>query len=298
MKYIKFFIITILFLINVSTFASTSRSLSAETQKKLGTLEATFDGKLGIYAIDTNNNEIIKYRANERFPFQSTSKLMAVSALLKKSSSDKNLLQEKIDYTNKDLLPYSSVTEKNVATGMTLKSLAEAAMTFSDNTAMNLITKKLGGPKVITKFSNTIGNKTFNLEHYEDHLNSNPNHHEDTSTPKDMAISVEKLMLGNVLTQSQRAELVTWMKNNTVGHDKIRAGVPVGWIVADKTGGGNYGVANDIGVLWPPACKPVVLAIYTVQNKRDAQSRDDILTKATAIVVKAFAKNDPCFTKK
>ena len=84
------------------------------------------------------------------------------------------------------------------------------------------------------------------------------------------------------------------MTNNTVGYQRIRAGVPIGWTVADKTGSGSYGVANDIGILWSPLCKPIVLAIYTVQNKQDAQRRDDIVASTTSIVLNEFAKSDPC----
>jgi len=147
----------------------------------------------------------------------------------------------------------------------------------------------------VTDFAQAIGNKSFNVEHYEGDLNSNPQNKQDTATPKDMAISLQKLTLGNVLTQSQQTQLVTWMRNDTVGYKRIRAGVPLGWVVADKTGTGDYGIANDIGVLWSPTCKPIVLAIYTARNKQDAKSRDDIVASATSIIMDEFAKNDQCF---
>jgi beta-lactamase class A len=85
------------------------------------------------------------------------------------------------------------------------------------------------------------------------------------------------------------------MRNDTVGYKKIRAGVPIGWIVADKTGSGDYGIANDIGILWSPTCKPIVLAIYTIQNKQNASSRDDIVATTTNTVLSMFAKHDACF---
>jgi beta-lactamase class A len=50
-----------------------------------------------------------------------------------------------------------------------------------------------------------------------------------------------------------------------------------------------------ISVLWSPLCKPIILAIYTVQNKESAKSRDDIVAVATTIVMNEFSKNDPCF---
>ncbi len=73
-------------------------------QARAENLEKNFDGKIGVYAIDTGNNQIIAHRADERFPIQSTLKLIAVSALLKQSSKDKDLLQQSFDnkyYVNK-----------------------------------------------------------------------------------------------------------------------------------------------------------------------------------------------------
>ncbi|MBV9576581.1 MAG: class A beta-lactamase [Gammaproteobacteria bacterium] len=298
MKYVSLLITAISFyFMSISAFANTQQVKSMQLQENLGKLEKSFDGKIGVYAINTNNNQIIAYRADERFPVQSTIKLIGVAALLKRNNSDKTLLQEKIHYTKNDLMiwHWHPITGKYVANGMTLEALSEAAMSYSDNPAMNLIMKKLGGPKAITDFAHSIGNNTFNIEHYEGNLNSNPKDTQDTSTPKDMAMSLQKLTLGNILTQSQRKLLVTWMRNNTTGYKRIRAGVPIGWVVADKTGSGDYGVTNDIGILWSPICKPIILAIYTIRNKRDAKNREDIVASTTSIVLDEFAKNSPCF---
>jgi beta-lactamase class A len=290
-------IFPLFFLLSIPAFADTQQIQSQKIQEKLRVLEKSFDGKIGVYAINTNNNQIIANRADERFPIQSTMKLIGVSALLKKSESNKQLLQQKIHYTKNDLIFWHPVTGKYLKNGMTLEALSEAAITYSDNPAMNLIMKKLGGPNSITDFGHSIGNMTFNVEHYEGNLNSNPNDSHDTSTPKDMAVSLQKLMLGNVLAPSQRSQLVTWMKNNTTSYKRMRAGAPLGWTVADKTGSGDYGIANDIGILWSPLCKPIVLAIYTVQNKSDAKKRDDIVATTTSIILDEFAKKDSCFNE-
>ncbi len=149
----------------------------------------------------------------------------------------------------------------------------------------------MDGPKSVMTFARTLGNQSFNLVHYETNLNSHPDRKDDTSTPKDMALSLQKLTLSHALGKTQRVQLITWMRNNTTGNQSIRAGAPVGWTVADKTGSGNYGVANDIAILWSPTCKPIVLAIYTVRNKSCAKSRDDIIASITRLVFNSFKSN-------
>lgn len=281
-------------LLLLTTIFCTNIFATPTVQNNLEKLEKSFDGKIGVYAIDTNNNQIIAYRADERFPVQSTCKLLGTAALFKQNNSTNNLLQKKISITKNDLMFWHPITGKYINNSMTLKALAEAAISYSDNPAMNLIIKQLGGPEFITNFAHSIGNTTFNIKHYEGNLNSNPNIQDDTATPKDMAISLQKLTLGNLLEQPLQTKLVTWMKNSTTGYKRMRAGVPMGWTVADKTGSGDYGVANDIGILWSPVCKPVVLAIYTIQNNQNAKSRDDIVATTTKIIFDELAKTNSC----
>ncbi|MCC2625067.1 MAG: bla [Burkholderiales bacterium] len=294
----KLFLTTIIFAVfftNAANLPTVSTDRPNLVREKLAKLETSFDGKIGIYAINTNNNEVIAYRDNEKFPVQSTLKMMGVAALLKQSESNPALLQENIHYTKKDLVYWHPVSGKYLNQGMTLEAMGEASVTYTDNPAMNLIMKRFGGPKFVTNFANSIGNKSFNIEHYEGELNSNPKDERDTATPKDMAISVQKIMLGNVLSEPNKKLLVTWMRNSVTSGKRIRAGTPPLWAVADKTGSGDYGVANDIGIAWAPGCKPVVLAIYTAQNKKDAKRREEILASATGIIFDEFAKHSSCF---
>jgi beta-lactamase class A len=281
--------------ISTSLLANTQPIKPSSAQEKLAALEASSGGRLGVYAINTANNSSIQYHAEERFPFCSTSKVMAVSAILKKSMTDNQYLQQKVMYKKQDLASYSPITEQHLTDGMTISELCAAAITHSDNTAMNLLLAQLGGPQAVTNFARSIGDTTFRLDREEPELNTAiPGDLRDTSTPKAMANSLQKLTLGNALSLPQREQLQIWLKSNTTGDARIRAGVPENWIIGDKTGTGDYGTTNDIGIIWPPKCSPIVIAIYFTQNKQDAAPRDDVIAAATRIVVNEFAQSDKC----
>ena len=270
-------------------------------QKQLAELEASSGGRIGVSATNTANNKHVQYRAHERFPMGCTSKVMGVSAILKKSMTDHSLLQQKMTYTKNDLTDWAPITQKYLADGMTIGELSAAAISYSDNTAMNLLVKKLGGLQEINAFARSIGNNMFRAD------NDWPKEAEsgglgnlyDTSTPAAMEKSLQKLTLGNSLGLPQREQLVTWLKNNTTGDARIRAGTPKGWTVGDKTGTGSYyGTTNDIAVIWPPKCAPIVIAIYFTQNKKDAAKRDDVIASATRILLNEFAHTDQCIKLK
>lgn len=275
---------------SASSFASTLEAKTASIQKQLAELEASYGGQIGVAAINTANNECIQYRAEQRFPVQSTFKAMAAAAILKQSMTDKQLLQQKLKYNKKDLLFWSPITEKHLADGMTIAGLCAAAVEYSDNAAANLLVKKLGGPQAVTAYARSIGNKAFRLDGWEPNLNSNPHDIYDTSTPAATVNSLQKLVLGNALATSQREQFVSWMKGNAVGDKRIRAGVPKGWIVADKTGSGDYGIANDIGVIWPPKGAPIIVAIYFAKDKKDAPRQEEVIASATHLLVDEFMR--------
>ncbi|MDA2074331.1 class A beta-lactamase BlaIII [Bacillus cereus] len=247
-------------------------------------LEKEYDAKLGIYALDTGTNQTVSYRSDDRFAFASTSKSLAVGVLLRQNSIE--ALDERITYTREDLSNYNPITEKHVDTGMTLKELADASVRYSDSTAHNLILKKLGGPSAFEKILREIGDTVTNSERFEPELNEvNPGETHDTSTPKAIAKTLQSFTLGTVLPSEKRELLVDWMKRNTTGDKLIRAGVPKGWEVADKTGAGSYGTRNDIAVIWPPNKKPIVLAILSNHDKEDAEYDDKLIADATKTVL-------------
>ena len=49
---------------------------------------------------------------------------------------------------------------------------------------------------------------------------------------------MRKLLLGNALSASSRAQLASWLIATKTGAKRLRAGLPKDWRVGDKTGTG------------------------------------------------------------
>ena len=68
------------------------------------------------------------------------------------------------------------------------------------------------------------------------------------------------------------------MRTIVTGDKRIRAGLPPGWGIADKTGAGDYASTNDIGVAFGPNGERLLLAVMTRTRSDDPQaSRSDAL---------------------
>ena len=180
---------------------------------------------------------------------------------------------------------------------MTVAELCAASISYSDNTAMNLLVKKMGGLDQMNVFARTLHNDSFRQDNGwpKEAFSGGKGNMYDSSTPKDMAKSLEKLAFTDVLAKPQQKLLMSWLKATTTGSFRIRAGVPKDWIVADKTGTGSaYGTTNDIGIIWPPKSAPIVMAIYYTNDDKKAVKKEDIVASVARILIDKFAQNDRC----
>lgn len=268
-----------------STTTSSAAPTTTVVPGDFSALESTFDARLGVYAIDTGSLRVVEHRADERFAYCSTFKALASGALLRRTDD----LERRVTVSSADLLDNSPVSAQHVADGMTLRELMDAAIRYSDNTAANLILAELGGPAGLRQELRALGDEVTSVDRVEPALSAGtPGDTRDTSTPRAMAADVRAYVLGDVLTDDDRALLTGWLRTNRTGDTVIRAGVPAGWVVGDKTGTGGYGTRNDIAVVWPPGRAPIVLVVMSSRTTKGATRDDRLIAGAARAVVTAL----------
>jgi beta-lactamase class A len=269
--------------------ASTSVSAVVDTGP-LRDVEKRYDIRLGVYAVNVGTGRTLAYREDEPFPVMSTFKTYAAAALLRQHPLDEPFFDTVVSYTEEDLVENSPVTSTKVATGMTVAELCAAAITRSDNTAANLMLRLLGGPQAITAFARDIKDMRTRLDRWETELNTAiPGDSRDTTTPAAIGEGYRSLVLGDVLAEPERKQLTDWLLANTTGAERIRAGLPSDWKVADKTGSGDYGSANDVAIAWTPDGTPIVIAVLTTREVEGAEYENAALAAAAKVAADALA---------
>jgi beta-lactamase class A len=220
-------------------------AIAGAADNPVAALERQYGGRLGVSILNTGTGARLDHRQDERFAMCSTFKLLAVSVLLTRVDKKQEDLDRRIHFTRESLIPYSPVTEKYVAEGMTVAELCAAALTLSDNTAANLILASLGGPPAVTAFARSIGDNLTRLDRNEPSLNeAAPNDPRDTTTPAAMLGDLNSVVLGNALSPNSRERMISWLVACQTGAKRLRARLPTDWKVGDKTGSGNHGVAK------------------------------------------------------
>ncbi|WP_406459950.1 class A beta-lactamase [Streptomyces sp. NBC_01622] len=264
--------------------ASTDTGVSA----RLAALEEQHTARAGVFAHHLGTRKTVVHRADELFPMCSVFKTLAAAAVLRDLDRHGEVLSRVVHYTEADLVDGSDQTRAHLADGMTIEQLADVAIRYSDNGAGNLLLRELGDPTAITRFARSLGDPVTRLDRWETELNSaEPERITDTTSPRAIAGLYGRLVLGDALRRPDRDRLTAWLLNNTTSAARFRAGLPATWTIADKTGSGDYGTANDVGIAWTEAGDPVVLAVLTTKPTLPEAPYDNQLVAETAELVAA-----------
>lgn len=258
------------------------RALTAELRR----IERTSGGRLGVCILDTATGRRVAHRADERFPMCSTFKLLAAALVLHRVDTAQERLDRAIPVGRTDIVPHSPLTEPQVGGSMTMGALCEATITQSDNAAANLMLASFGGPAGLTAYLRSLGDPITRLDRNEPSLNEaltgDPR---DTTTPAAMLGLMQTLLLGAALKPPSRDQLRDWLLANKTGDERLRARLPAGWRVGDKTGAGAFGTNNDVGIVWPPGREaPILVTAYLTQTQASLDRRNATLAAVGALL--------------
>jgi beta-lactamase class A len=259
-----------------------------ETSAALAAIERRVGGRLGVAVLAADGAWVTGHRADERFPLCSTFKLLLAAHVLARVDRGQESLQRIVRFERADLIEWSPVTERHLDEGLSVEALCAATMTISDNTAANLLLAASDGPDGLTRFLRGLGDPVTRLDRIEPALSeARPGDPRDTTSPRAVAATTRDLVLGDSLRPESRERLVRWLRDNRTGDARLRAGLAPGWIAGEKTGSGQHGTTNDVGVLWDPAGRPWFVAAYLTECAAAPAAREAALASVAAVVTGA-----------
>ncbi len=232
-------------------------------------VERDSGGRYGLAVHDLVSGRRFSWRGDERFAMASTFKLLLVAAILARVDRGTDRLDRAIPVKASDAIGVSPFTSSRAGGSAMVGELCRATMIFSDNGAANLLLLAVGGPAGLTSFLRGIGDPVTRLDRIEPMMSEDlPGEIRDTTSPDAMLATMERLLSGSVLMPKSRQQLIAWMVANTTGDTRLRAGLPKGWRVGDKTGSSGMGSANDLAIIWPTgATRPVFVASFINRTK-------------------------------
>ncbi|WP_343617198.1 class A beta-lactamase [Novosphingobium sp.] len=228
--------------------------------------EAGSGGHAGVYAQNLRTGVQLAWRATERFVMCSTFKASLAGLVLARVDQGRDRLDREIPFSPTDVPDWwAPVAKAKLARGaLSVSEMCQAIVEQSDNTCANLLLASVGGPAALTAFWRAIGNRDTRLDDTEPSLNTTPpDGLRNTTTPVAMASILRQLLLGQVLSNDARGRLRNWMIGCQTGADRLRAGLPTDWVIANKTGNNGKDAAGDIALVWPRPDEPIAICVYT-----------------------------------
>lgn len=293
-------------------------------------LGQNFNGKVGIAVRRVDADWTVAWNGTDLFPQQSVSKLWVTMAMLDAVDRGKLRLSDSVTIRREDLTlfnqPLAAMVDADGFT-TTIGDLMTRAMAQSDNTANDMLLRKVGGPEAVRGFlaRRFVGNIRFGpgeriLQSTTAGLSWNPSYAQgrnfytaraalpmsvrqkaldaylanppDGAAPSSVVMALSKLKRGEMLSPSSTSLLLDVMHRAKTGPQRIKGGVPPGWSYSHKTGtgqelGSRSTGFNDIGIMTAPDGTSYAVAVFIGSTTVSIPERWQLMQS----VAKAIAAN-------
>ncbi|MEG3126211.1 serine hydrolase [Sphingomonas sp. GB1N7] len=222
-------------------------------ERDLSMLVAGRSGEYGIAALDLRDGSTVAVNGDIPFPMASTIKIAIAAAYLAQVDQGRRGLGDTI-------------------LGRPAAKVLDLMIVRSDNRAADQVLASLGGPMAVQQWLSTQKITGIRVDRTIAQLLRERGHiadSRDVATPVAMVALLQKLDSGTVLTAQSRTFLFELMSRCATGTRRIRALLPAGTPVEDKTGTLD-GVTNDVGYITMPDGRRVAVAVFA-RGGRDHQ---------------------------
>jgi len=253
------------------------------------------NGNVGVGVKYLETGDTLSVNGHGHFPMQSVFKFHLGLAVLSEVDGGRLALDQKVFIDKKDLQQNTwSPIAKTFPAGnisLTIKELLEYTVAQSDNNGCDILLKLIGGPSKVEKYIHSLGVRDIAIVHTEERMSKGWDLQFDNwTTPIAMNQLLELLYQKKMLTPSSRRLLIEIMEQTTTGPKRIKGLLPVGTVVAHKTGTGGeneagiLGAMNDVGIITLPNGGHIAISVFISTAKDDAGTLETIIAKISKLV--------------
>ena len=268
---------------------------------------------LGVAVLDLSTGASARVNADYAFPMMSVFKAPVAAAVLSRVDDGTLSLEQRVSITRDQVQGGSAIPSVGAhfhgeRMEFTVGQLLKAAVSESDNTAVNALIRTVGGPDVVMAYFQAHGIEGMRVDLDEAGISrifnglapggATPENESDAAatqryergyrafladprnrtTPDAAIVFLKKLQAGELLSPASTQRLLALMEAQTIPN-RLRAGLPPGLRFADKTGtsgslGKRTAAYNDIGIITWPDGRKVLVAAFLMDSSSTGQERD------------------------
>ena len=249
-------------------------------------------GDCAVALTHVETGRTVSVRGDASMPLYSVFKLPLAVAVLKDVEEGRLSLDQKVRVEPEEAAPGVKMNSDlwRKASDRTLRELLEFSLVRSDNTASDKMLELVGGPPVVTGRMRALGLQNIEVRASTREFLKSTDAHPNTGTAADLARLLARLQKGEVLASPQLEVLFGLMGRALTGQQRLRAGVPAGTPVGDKTGTGPS-TTNDVGlVTLPDGRGRFAVAVLLNGSKLSAAEQEKVIAEMARAAYDAYVK--------
>lgn len=255
----------------VSSISDSDRPIGFhELMTELEKQAAKFKGEAGILVKDLQTQQTIGINSSKLFPSASLVKVPIMAAYFQAQAEGKLNISDKLVLKRKHKIrSCSKLYFVRTGTKIPISDLIERMITESDNTATNVLVDNLGFSYLNQKFVE-FGLKNTDIRRDIMDLEWRNAGIENYTTAEDMAVLLEKIYRGQLVSVDASAQMLAVLKRQKV-NDRLPKGLPGNITIAHKTGL-LKGTVSDVGVVFTTKGDFIICVITSdIRNFRTAK---------------------------
>lgn len=272
---------------------SGSKDVTGRLHDQIEQISRAAQGRVGVAATVIETGESVAFNGDQRFPMQSVYKFPIGMAVLHQVDRGALKLGQKVRVERSDFVTarqHSPIRDEHPqGVEMSVSDLLRFMVSESDGTACDVLLRLIGGPQFVTKYLRDLGINGIVVANTEKEIGQNKLvQYRNSATPESVVVLLRALHEGRGLSQPSRALLLRLMTETPTGQRRIKGLLPVGTVVAHKTGSsrtldGVTAATNDVGLVTLPNGRHLAVAVFVSDSKADDSTRE----KAIALVARA-----------
>lgn len=258
-----------------------SQSPDVELSARLKEICGRAGGRCGVAVTHVETGRGAAFEGAVPLPLYSVFKLPLAVAVLKEVEEGRLQLDQKIHVEPDETVPGTKANTDlwRKPSDRTVRELLEFSIVRSDNTSSDKLLGLVGGPEAVTRRMRALGLQNIEVRSTVKEFLKSKDAHPNTGAPADLARLLVLLRKGEVLVPPQLEVLLGFMGRVVTGDRRLRAGVPAGVPVADKTGSGPS-TTNDVGIITlPNDGGHLALVVLLDGSKLPVEQQEDLIAE-------------------
>lgn len=284
-------------------------------------------GQVGVAIKHAESGTELMINADQTYPMASTYKVPILVELFYQRAAGRLSLSDRVEVLPSDVHPGGTIALLLDGPGlqMSIHNLINLMMRVSDNSAADILIRKVGAENVTARmkslglekirvdrstlemildqegldFSTSGTLPLAQLREREDAIDAQTaaranerfnSTEKDVATPRQMTLLMEKIYRGEIVDRGTSDEIIEFMSHSLIGQARMPALLPEGTRVVHKTGTIS-GSTNDTGIVYLPGGAHLIVTVFTKDAKAPAAEREHVIAEIARFAYDYFVFN-------